>query len=136
MSESVIRTERPDHPRLGSGGAQWYGIVVPALAMLANVSLGYALVPWSCAGKSHWALHVTALVLTLLAISGAVVGARQWRQGGGGETRDAGAADDLRDERTRARFMGALGQASGVLFSVAIVAQWLATVFISPCMST
>ena len=40
---------------------------------------------------------------------------------------------DASDERARARFMGALGIASGVLFAVAIVAQWLATVFISPC---
>ena len=134
MSESAVRMARPERPRLGSGGAQWYGIVVPACAMLANVGLGYALVPWSCAGKSQWALHATALGLLLIAASGALVGAGQWRQGGGNSS-DANAGDDLRDERARARFMGALAMASGVLFSVAIVAQWLATVFISPCWS-
>jgi hypothetical protein len=100
--------------------------------MLANVGLGYALVPWSCAGKSHWALHLTAGLLLLVAASGALVGASQWRHGGG-DANEPGAGDDLRDERARARFMGAMGLASGVLFSVAIIAQWLATVFISPC---
>ena len=134
MSESTVRLARPERPRFGSGRAQWYGIVVPALAMLVNVGLGYALVPWSCAGKSHWALHATALVLVLTAASGALVGAGQWREGGG-EASNASAGDDLRDEHARARFMGALGMASGVLFSVAIVAQWLATVFIAPCWS-
>jgi hypothetical protein len=132
MSESAVRTERPERARFGSGRAQWYGIIAPALAMLANVGLGYALVPWSCAGRSHWALHVNALVLLLVAASGALAGAGQWREGGG-DAGDSSAGDDLADERARARFMGALGIASGVLFSVAIVAQWLATVFISPC---
>jgi hypothetical protein len=100
--------------------------------MLANVGLGYALVPWSCAGKSQWALHVAAIVLLLIAASGAVVGTRQWRKGGG-SSREPSAGGDLRDERARARFMGALGMASGALFGVAIIAQWLATLFISPC---
>ena len=131
MSESTIRMARPERPRFGSGRAQWYGIVVPALAMLAHLGLGYALVPWSCAGRSHWALHVNALILLLVAASGALVGAGQWRRVGD----DTTAGDDRRDERARARFMGALGIASGALFSVAIAAQWLATVFISPCWS-
>ena len=133
MSESTVRTERPERPRLGSGGAQWYGIVVPAVAMLVNVGLGYALVPWSCADKSHWALHVTAIVLIVIAASGAAVGMRQWREGGGDASQPS-AGGDLRDERARARFMGALGMASGILFAVAIGTQWLATVFISPCL--
>jgi hypothetical protein len=132
MSESTVRTERSEPLRLGSGGAQWYGIVVPAVAMLANVGLGYALVPWSCAGKSHWALHVMAIVLLVIAISGAVVGMRQWREGGGNASGPS-AGGELRDALARARFMGALGMASGVLFGVAIITQWLATVFISPC---
>jgi hypothetical protein len=131
MSDSV-RMQRPERTRVGHGGLQWYGILVPALAMLVQVGLGYALVPWSCAGRSRWALHTAALVLALIASSGSLVGLGQWLQGGGEES-NAGMRDDRRDEATRARFMGALGIASGLLFTIAILAQWLATAFLAPC---
>jgi hypothetical protein len=132
MTESTVRESRPERERVGHGGVQWYGIVVPPVAMLVFVSLGYALVPWSCSGRSSVALHVTAIVLALIAASGIVTGRGQWRTGGG-HTRDAGVGDDRRDEAARARFMGAIGIASGTLFSLSILAQWLATVFLHPC---
>jgi hypothetical protein len=132
MTESTVRMARPERARVGNGGLQWYGILVPPTAMLVHLSLAYALVPWSCAGHSEWALHTTAIVLTLIAASGGFVGLGQWLRGGGGK-QDAGAGDDRRDEETRARFMGAIGIACGILFSVAILVQWLATAFLSPC---
>jgi hypothetical protein len=132
MSESTVRMQRPDRERVGHGGLQGYAITIPPVAMLVQVGLGYALVPWSCSGKSQFALHATAIVLTMIAASGAVVGLGQWRAGGGGK-HDLGIGDDRRDEATRARFMGAIGIASGILFSVSILAQWLATAFFSPC---
>ena len=131
MSDSV-RMQRPERARVGHGGLQWYGILIPAVAMLVQVGLGYALVPWSCSGQSRWALHTAALVLALLASSGSLVGLGQWLQGGGDKP-NAGIGDDRRDEATRARFMGAIGIASGLLFTIAILAQWLATAFFTPC---
>lgn len=132
MTESTVRASRPERERVGHGGVQWYGILVPPLAMLVMVSLGYALVPWSCSGRSPLPLHATAIILALIAASGIVAGRSQWRRGGG-ETRPSGAGDDRRDDATRARFMGALGVASGSLFTLSILAQWLATVFLHPC---
>ena len=132
MTESVVRESRPDRKRVGHGGAQWYGILVPPTAMLVHVALGFALVPWSCSARSPLALHAAAIVLTLIAASGILAGRAQWRAGGGG-SEDAGVGDDRRDEATRARFMGAMGIASGTLFSFSILAQWAATVFLHPC---
>ena len=132
MTESTVRMARPERPRVGHGGVQWYGIVVPPLAMLVQVTLGYALVTWSCPGRSQLPLHATAIVLALIAASGILTGRSQWRRGGG-DARQSGAGDDRRDEATRARFMGAIGVASGVLFTLSILAQWMATIFLSPC---
>lgn len=132
MTESTVRMARAERERVGHGGVQWYGVLVPPLAMLVHVGLGYALVPWSCSGRSQLPLHATAIVLTLIAASGIVTGLGQWHEGGGGK-HEPGVGDDRRDEATRARFMGGIGIASGVLFSLAILVQWLATVFLHPC---
>lgn len=132
MTDSIVRNARPDRERVGHGGVQWYGILVPPVAMLVFVGLGYSLVPWSCSDRSQLPLHAAAIVLALIAVSGLLAGRQQWRQGGG-NTRDSGAGDDRRDEAARARFMGAMGIASGTLFSLSILAQWLATVFLHPC---
>ena len=114
-----------------SGGAQWFGILVPPLAMLINLSLGYALVPWSCAAKSRVLLHAEIAVLVVLSVVAGFVAHREWKRYGGG-----GAVDDAGGPGPRTRFLGALGMGSSALFTLILLAQWLANVFLTPCLGT
>ena len=115
---------------LGRGGRQWLAVLVPALAMLVHVGLGYAVVNWACAKGSRTLIHVTAAVTLLAAVAAGLLARAEWRRGGGKGT------DAEPDAAARARFLGVLGMASSALFSVAIVAQWLANVFLAPCDGT
>jgi hypothetical protein len=129
-TDRVIREERPPVAYLGRGGRQWLAVLVPAMAMLVHVGLGYAVVNWACAKGSRTLVHVTA-ALTLLAAMAAGLAARgEWRRGGGRRT------DAEPDAAARARFLGVLGMASSALFSVTIVAQWIANVYLAPCDGT
>jgi hypothetical protein len=125
-----VRGEGPPNGARG-GGAQWFGLLAPPLAMLTNVSLGYALVPWSCAAESRVLLHAEIAVLVLISVAGGVVAHREWKRfGGGGEPDDAGGPG------ARTRFLGVLGIGSSVLFTLILLAQWLANAYLTPCLST
>jgi|SRR6476659_9101239 len=113
------------------GGAQWFGVLAPPLAMLTNVSLGFALVPWSCAAGTRALLHAEIALLVLVAASAGLVAHREWKRfGGGGESDDAGGPGP------RARFLGVLGIGSSVLFTLILLGQWLANAYLTPCVGT
>jgi hypothetical protein len=125
-----VRREPPPTGARG-GGAQWYGLLAPPLAMLTNVSLGFALVPWSCAAKGRLLLHAEIAVLVLISISAGIVAHREWKRYGGG-----GEADDAGGPGPRTRFLGVMGIGSSVLFTLILLAQWFANVFLTPCLGT
>lgn len=112
---------------LGRGGRQWLAVLVPAIAMLVHVGLGYAVVNWACAKGSRALVHVTALVTLLAAMAAGLAARAEWRRGGGRR------ADAEPDAAARARFLGVLGMASSALFSLTIAAQWVANFFLAPC---
>lgn len=125
-----VRGEAPPTGARG-GGAQWFGVLAPALAMLTNVSLGFALVPWSCAAKTRVLLHAEIAVLVLVSVAAGIVAHHEWRRHGGG-----GEADDAGGPAARARFLGVMGIGSSVLFTLILLAQWLANAYLTPCLST
>ncbi len=125
-----VRGEAPPTGARG-GGAQWFGVLVPALAMLTNLSLGFALVAWSGAAGTRILLHAEIAVLVLISASAGVVAHREWRRHGGG-----GEADDSGGPAARARFMGVMGMGSSALFTTILLAQWLAYAYLTPCLST
>lgn len=107
--------------------AQWFGMTAGPLAMLGNLQAQYALVPWACYSGARFVVHVPpAIFLAIVAIS-AVVARREWRAGAGGET------DAASGVLARARFLGALGVATSVLFGAIIAAMWLADAFLDTC---
>ena len=125
-----VRTEQPPTGARG-GGAQWFGVLAPPLAMLTNVSLGFALVPWSCAAGSRVLLHAEIAALVVISVVAGVVAHREWKRFGGG-----GEADDAGGPGPRTRFLGVLGIGSSVLFTLILLGQWLANAYLSPCLST
>jgi hypothetical protein len=108
---------------------EWVAVLVPPLAWMLGLVAKYALVPFVCgSGDTIW-LHLVSIV-TLLAALGA--SALSWRlyQRTGEEW-----PDDRIHTLDRGRFMAAMGMLSGALFGIAIIAQWLTSAFLNPCMS-
>lgn len=125
-----VRREAPGSGARG-GGAQWLGVLVPPIAMLTNVSVGYAFVPWSCTANSRTVLHIEIAALALISVAAGFVAHREWKHYGGG-----GQSDDTAGPGPRARFMGLLGIGSSALFTLILLAQWFANVFLTPCNGT
>lgn len=125
-----VRGEAPPTGARG-GGAQWFGLLAPPLAFLTNLSLGFALVAWSCAAHNRVLLHIEIAVLVLISLWGGAVAHREWKRFGGG-----GEADDSGGPAARARFLGAMGMGSSALFTLILLGQWLANVYLAPCVGT
>ena len=127
---AVVRGEAPPTGARG-GGAQWFGMLAPPLAFLTNLSLGFALVAWSCAAHHRVLLHIEIALLVLISIAAGVVAHREWKHFGGG-----GEADDSGGPAARARFLGAMGMGSSALFTTILLFQWLANVYLAPCVGS
>jgi hypothetical protein len=107
--------------------AQWFGVVAGPLAMLVSQSTQYALVPWACYNGARFVLHIPPLVFLGITALAAVLARREWRTGGGGEP------DAASGVLARARFLGALGVATSLLFGSTIATMWLADAFLDTC---
>ncbi len=125
--EGEVRSERPETGAPG-GALQWAGVLLPPLAMLTNVSLGFALVPWSCSAKSRLLLHGEIAVLVLISVASGIVAHHEWRYHGGG-----GEADSSGGPAARSRLLGVMGMGSSALFTLILLGQWLANAFLTPC---
>ena len=107
--------------------ALWVGVLLGPFAFLLNLQISYMLVPWACStGQLMW-LHVAScgtLLLSLLSLFTA------WRnlQKAGREQQSKGG-----NPTARGRFMAILGLLMGGLFSLIILAQWVADFIIDPC---
>ena len=104
----------------------WSGIVGAPVVFLTALSAGYALVPWACRSQHHGVLDlvcVVALVLTLGATAWAALG---WRR-----ARAAGDSPVV----SREAFLAQLAVASGLLSSIAVMAQWATRLAVSPCVA-
>jgi hypothetical protein len=110
-----------------STAAQWFGILAGPLAMLGSQSAQYALVPWSCYSGARFVLHIPPLVFLGITALAAALARREWRTGGGGEPVAASGV------LARARFLGALGVATSILFGLIIAAMWVADAFLNTC---
>jgi hypothetical protein len=106
--------------------ALWTGLLLAPTAFLINLELGYALVPTACRTGHTLPLHLVHLACLLLAVAGIMV-ARGNR--GSSDLTEA----DGHGHATRARFMGRLGVAVGLLFALVIISQAIPGFVLSPC---
>jgi hypothetical protein len=110
-----------------STAAQWFGLIAPPLAMLANQQAQYALVPWACYSGLHFVVHIPPIIFLAVTALAAIAAHREWRAGGGGEP---GSESGI---FARARFLGVIGMATSVLFGLIIAAMWVADAFLNTC---
>lgn len=107
--------------------ALWIGVLLAPFAFLLNLEISYALVPWACStGQLFWP-HVASCGSLLLALLGAFTAWRNWQKTGREWQSETGSA------RARSRFMAILGLLMSGLFSLVILAQWIANFIIDPC---
>lgn len=114
--------------RPGVVAALWFAVLGGPISWMLGLSLDYALVHPTCAGGSTLPLHAVTLATLVLSASAGVVAWREWGRTGG-RTLDDGAT-----ALSRSRFMAAVGLLSAAYFSLIIVTQWSAKLFLDPCM--
>jgi hypothetical protein len=105
----------------------WPGMFVAPLAFLAELSLAYALVPYACQSERHATIHALQIVTLAVTVGAALLALREYRVAGGETPDDAG------DKMTRDRFVALLGVLISVTISLALLAQWITTWVIPPC---
>lgn len=112
----------------GRCAAGWFALLAGPIAWIMHLQVVYALVPWDCLTGRKWVLHTVTAAFILITVASTVVGIVLYRKEGrrwpSGE--DEGKPGTL-------RLMAAVGIMSGVLFTLAIVGQEIATFYIHPC---
>jgi hypothetical protein len=122
--EHDIRYREPRHHiRL------WLALMAGPAAWGLGLTAKYAMVPFACGSLNTIGLHAVSLVTLLMALAGTLLSWRLWTESG----------REWPDERgsplVRSRFMSLMGLMAGGLFALAIVAQWVSSAFLNPCMS-
>lgn len=105
----------------------WIPILITPLIALLQLSANYALVPYACEKQAHAPIHLVAAVSLAGAIAGVWMAWGAWREAGGH------AAGAWGDPLSRRRFLAAIGMSLSALMALTIIAQWLTSAFIAPC---
>ena len=99
-----VRPQAPRDSRAAWRRAlEWLPFVGPPLVLLADLEVGYALVPYSCRTGATWPLHLTSLAAVLLNVAAFVLAWRIWHGAG------AHWPGDEPEPRAQARFLGLTG---------------------------
>ncbi len=106
---------------------QWIGLLLPAATFFAHLQIGYVLVPWACAAKQDVWVHVAGVAAVGVAALGTLAAWRSWVRAGGDDPGESGGAVP------RTRFLGATGVGMGLIFTLILIAQWVAAFFIGTC---
>jgi hypothetical protein len=105
-------------------------VIGPPLVALMLHQAEYLLVPWACERGWRWPLHGVAL-LALLGTLGLGLLARR------AQSHAAVVADQANSAHARAarrtHFIGAVGVGISALFTVTVLAYWIAVLVLDPC---
>jgi nicotinamide riboside transporter PnuC len=106
----------------------WFAVLAGPLAWMLGLNAAYGLVRVACAKDSMLYLHAVSFLTLLLALAGGWVAWREWKRAGAEWPQEEGGTIP------RSRFMVAMGLLGSGLFSLVILAQWVASFFLNPCM--
>ena len=106
----------------------WIALLAGPVAWIIGLAAKYAIVPFACGATSSLGLHLVSVVTLTIAVYGGVLGWQLWQQSA------KEWPDDAPSPVVRTRFMAVMALMSGVLFSLGIIAQWITSAFLHPCM--
>jgi hypothetical protein len=124
----MIEAEKLPHDRDESGNfALWVGLLLAPLAWSAQLEALWLTSAYGCHdGNFNWN-HVVSAAALLCSVVGAVVA---WNHIPDGPYESS---KEKATPKVRKRFMGYVGVALSIEFSVLIVAMWLPTILGVPC---
>jgi hypothetical protein len=115
-------------PRAAARPSPWTGLLAAPTAWFVQLCGAYALGAFRC-GAPRGPLHAISAACLVVAIVDALLGWRAWRA-----SRDPHAEGSVLDApEQRRRFLAELGLMSGGLFTIVIIAQWIAITVLDPC---
>jgi len=103
----------------------WFALILAPLLALADQSVSYATVAWSCAHQDSLALHLVHGAFFVAIVIGTFFAWNRWR-----ETRSAHPPSE---EAAARHFLAGMATASGALSMLVIVAMWVPVWLIAPC---
>ena len=106
---------------------EWVGLLLPAATFLAHLQIGYVLVPWACSTHQDIWVHVAGVLSVVLSLIGNAAAWRAWMRAGKEEPGEGPGS------LPRTRFLGAVGLGTGAIFTLILIAQWIAALFIGTC---
>jgi hypothetical protein len=106
---------------------EWVGMLLPAATFFAHLQIGYVLVPYACTTHQDIWVHVAGVLSVVLSLIGTVAAWRTWARAGREEPGEGPGA------MPRTRFLGAVGLGMGAIFTLILIAQWIAVFFIGVC---
>jgi hypothetical protein len=103
----------------------WSGVLGPPLAFLLNLELTYAAAGLFCEARleSRLLVHVVPATMLLVSIALGMSSFIHWHRLGGGEAAEGSV-----------RVLAVLGVLSASFFTLMIVAQWLPSFLLDPCL--
>jgi hypothetical protein len=108
--------------------ALWFGLLGGAFAWTFRLLISYPLVPHICETGLTIIPHAISFVFLVVSLAATYVAWGRWLQ-----VRDPALTDVDEWGRQRAEFMGVVGMLSSGMFALVIVAEWLPTFFVDPC---
>jgi hypothetical protein len=113
-------------PLFATDEVSWIGLTAGPLAWMLAHGLNYALVPWACGTRHMLPLHLVSLAALLLAILGAGVAWRDWRQ-------HRKISSESADSAGRAHFIALLAFGSCLMFGLVVLIEGLGQFYFDPC---
>src|SRR4051794_29465854 len=113
--------------RWGDNLVLWFGLLGGPAAWFLQLVTVYALTVWACAHDTALVLHGAELACLLLAAGGGWTAFRSWRSVGGWPS------DKDEGKEARIRLLSVVGLMSGALFTLVILASWIAVALLNPC---
>jgi hypothetical protein len=106
----------------------WFALIVAPLVALTDQTVAFALVHWACEHQSVSVLHAVHAFFLAIATGAAGVAWQRWREA-------AGVSASKADPTLQVHFLAGVATTVAALSALAIVAMWIPTWMISPCIA-